>query len=64
MAPETLPDSILVGCNNSVNRYLRTVWRVTFPDKTWIRCGTVGESKRYINAHLHQHQETMTHDLA
>jgi hypothetical protein len=38
--PERLPKEILVGCNNSVNRYLRVVWRVTFPDGTWALCGT------------------------
>jgi hypothetical protein len=47
--PERLPREILVGCNNSVNRYLRVVWRVTFPDETWIRCGTKDQVRSYVN---------------
>jgi hypothetical protein len=52
--PEHLPREILVGCNNSVNRYLRVVWRVTFPDQTWIRCGTKHQSRQYID-HVGRH---------
>jgi hypothetical protein len=46
---ERLPREILVGCNNSVNRYLRVVWRVTFPDRTWALCGTKDMARRYVN---------------
>lgn len=56
VAPELLSEPILVGCNNSVNRYLKQVWRVTFPDGTWCRVGTKGEARRYIRTHLYYHQ--------
>jgi hypothetical protein len=47
--PEYLPREILVGCNNSVNRYLRIVWRVTFPDQTWALVGTKAMVRQYID---------------
>jgi hypothetical protein len=57
VALETLDKSILIACNNSVNRYLRKVWRITFPDQTWSRVGTKDMAKTYINLHVHQHQK-------
>lgn len=53
--PETLPEPRLIGCNNSVNRYLRQVWRAIFPDKTWCLLGTKRMARSYIDAHKHQH---------
>lgn len=55
IVPETLPQSILVGCNNSVNRYLKRVWRILFPDGTWIRTGTKKTARQYINLNGHSY---------
>lgn len=52
---ESLAGPILVACNNNVNRYLKTVWRVTFPDGTWCRVGTKQEASRYAGANIHNH---------
>lgn len=46
---ETLPDPILIGCNRGVNRYLKSFWRIVFPDGTWIRCGTKQQCRSYID---------------
>jgi hypothetical protein len=56
--PEQLPREILVGCNQSVNRYLRLVWRITFPDQTWVRVGTKDMVRRYVEWKGHQHGVT------
>lgn len=55
VAPETLQESILAGCNNSVNRYLKTLWRITFPDMTWCRVGTKFMARQYINSKGYSH---------
>ena len=55
IAPETFTESILVGCNNSVNRYLKTVWRITFPDNSWERVGTKRMAVGYINSKGHSY---------
>ncbi len=47
VAPETLPKPILVACND-VNRYLRHVWRITFPDGAWLRTGTKEQAVKNI----------------
>ena len=60
ISPEVLDNSILVACNASVNRYLKTVWRVTFPDLTWARLGTKNQARRYVESKLHLHQAGAT----
>lgn len=54
--PEVMDEPTLVACNNSVNRYLRKVWRITFPDQTWTRVGTKDTAKSYINLALPHHK--------
>jgi hypothetical protein len=49
VSPHTHKDAILVGCNDSVNRYLKSVWWITFPDKTWVDTGTKLQAKQYID---------------
>lgn len=44
----------LIGCNG-VNRYRKTAWRVTFPDKTFVWVGTVDDAFRYIDANVEKH---------
>lgn len=46
---ETMEGPILVGCNGGVNRYRRRVWRIVFPDRSWIRCGTKQQCIHYID---------------
>jgi hypothetical protein len=48
--PETLPQPILVAVRG-VNQYRRKVYRVAFPDGSWVRCGSVRDSIRYVNLH-------------
>lgn len=55
VTPEWLPRPILIGCNRSVNRYLRTAWRVTFPDQTWCRVGTKQMAKWYAATNIRGH---------
>lgn len=55
IAPEKLDKPTLVGCNNSVNRYLTTVWRITFPDGTWCRTGTKRMAVRHVESKGHSH---------
>jgi hypothetical protein len=47
---EDVWESILVGCNKG-NRYLSVVWRLTFPDGSWVRCGTLAASREYIDGY-------------
>jgi uncharacterized lipoprotein NlpE involved in copper resistance len=54
IAPEIVAPT-LVGCNNSVNRYLTVVWRITFPDKTWCRVGTKRLARGYIESRGHSY---------
>jgi hypothetical protein len=58
ITPETMSEPILAGCNNSVNRYLKTVWRITFPNKTWCRVGTKDMARGYINSRGHSYGVT------
>lgn len=53
--PEHKDEPILVGCNNSVNRYLKDYWHIEFPDSTWIHVGTKDQARQYIDAHIYQH---------
>ena len=55
VTPERMTPPILVACNNGVNRYLGTVWRMTFPDQTWCRTGTKLQARQYINRVGHSH---------
>ena len=47
--PEFLHEPILVGCNDGETRYLCVVWRLTFPDDTWLRVGTKKQARLWID---------------
>jgi hypothetical protein len=53
--PTVRKSSILVGCNNSVNRYLSNVWNVLFPDNTWATVGTKLQARQYVDRVGHSH---------
>jgi hypothetical protein len=53
--PEQSEKSILLGCNNGVNRYLRRYWHVRFPDGTWVNVGTKDQVRAYIDRVGYRH---------
>jgi hypothetical protein len=55
IAPEKMDKPTLAGCNNGVNRYLTTLWRITFPDNTWTRVGTKRMAISYVESKGHSY---------
>jgi hypothetical protein len=50
--PETIPGGILIGMNGQKNQYRTIVWRIEFPDNTWVRVGTKAIARGYIDGYL------------
>jgi hypothetical protein len=56
VAPERMKESTLVACAHQANRYLRLVWRITFPDGTWARVGDKAMARQYIDLQIDKHK--------